>query len=67
MAVAVAGYDLSSDFDTVDMEMVSFKLDGFGITGRENRWFLDYLSDREQWVQYNDAMSSFRKVQYGVP
>ncbi len=67
MAVAVAGYDLSSAFDTVDMDMVSAKLKGFGILDVENQWFLDYLFSREQQVQYNSARSSFRVVQYGVP
>ncbi len=67
MSVAVAGYDLSSAFDTVDVDMVSAKLQGFGILGKVNRWFLDYLSHREQQVQYNDAKSSFRKVKFGVP
>ncbi len=67
LAVAVAGFDLSSAFDTVDVEMVSGKLHGFGIMGRENQWFLDYLSNRAQLVQYNDARSTFREVKYGVP
>ncbi len=67
LAVAVAGFDLSSAFDTVDVKMVSSKLNGFGIVGRENRWFLDYLSNRAQLVQYNDARSTFREVKYGVP
>ncbi len=67
MSVAVAGYDLSSAFDTVDVDMVSAKLQRFGILGKVNRWFLDYLSNREQQVQYNDAKSSFRKVKFGVP
>ena len=67
LAVAVAGYDLSSAFDTVDVGMVSAKLRGFGILGKENRWFLDYLSNRAQLVQYNDARSTFRRVKYGVP
>ncbi len=67
LAVVVAGYDLSSAFDTVDVKMVSDKLRGFGIVDGENDWFLDYLSNRQQQVQYNDAKSSFRQVRYGVP
>ncbi len=67
LTVAVAGYDLSSAFDTVDVDMVSDKLRGFGIVDRENRWFLDYLSNRMQQVQYNSSRSSFRNVRYGVP
>ncbi len=65
--VAIAGYDLSSAFDTVDVHMVSAKLEGFGIGGLENRWFLDYLSHRVQQVQYNNSRSTFRDVHHGVP
>ena len=67
MVVAVAGYDLSSAFDTIDVDMVSSKLEGFGVMQEENKWFHNYLSDRKQQVRYNGTQSSFRNVQYGVP
>ncbi len=67
LVVAVAGYDLSSAFDTIDVDMVSTKLKGFGIQGKENEWFHHYLSNRLQQVQYNGSKSSFRPVKYGVP
>ncbi len=67
LVVAVAGYDLSSAFDTVDVDMVCRKLEEFGVEGRENRWFYNYLSDRQQQVKYNDGRSTFRPVHYGVP
>lgn len=65
--MAIAGYDLSSAFDTVDVDMVSSKLKLFGINGRENAWFNNYLSERQQQVQYNTSRSKFRPVKYGVP
>ncbi len=65
--VAVAGYDLSSAFDTIDVEMVSSKLKGFGVDQEENKWFHNYLSGRTQQVRYNSGKSSFRAVKYGVP
>ena len=67
LVVAVAGYDLSSAFDTIDVGMVTSKLKNFGVVGKENGWFLDYLSDRHQQVLYNSSRSSFRAVRYGVP
>ncbi len=67
LVVAVAGYDLSSAFDTIDVAMVTSKLGSFGVTGLENKWFHDYLSDRQQRVQYNSSRSTFRAVQHGVP
>ncbi len=67
LVVAVAGYDFSSAFDTIDVGMVTHKLKSFGIVGLENSWFNNYLTDRQQQVQYNGSRSSFRPVQYGVP
>ncbi len=67
LVVAVAGYDLSSAFDTIDVDMVSVKLKGLGIVQEENRWFLDYLQGRKQQVQYKSARSSFRDIRHGVP
>ena len=66
-SVAVAGYDLSAAFDTIDVDMVSAKLKSFGIVEEENLWFHDYLSNRKQQVQYNGGRSSFRDVRFGVP
>ncbi len=67
LVVAVAGYDLSSAFDTVDVRMVSSKLVRLGVKGRGNEWFYNYLSDRQQQVQYNGGRSTFKPVKYGVP
>ncbi len=65
--VAVAGYDLSSAFDTIDVNMVTAKLEGFGVMGKERAWFHDYLSGRWQQVVYNGSRSTYRPVKYGVP
>ncbi len=67
LMVAIVGYDLSSAFDTIDVDMVSNKLQGFGVVKEENRWFHNYLSDRKQQVRYNSSRSSYRDVRYGVP
>ena len=67
MVVAVAGYDLSAAFDTIDVNMVTSKLERFGVQSKENKWFQNYLTNRHQQVQYNGARSSFRPVKYGVP
>ena len=67
LVVAVAGFDLSSAFDTIDVNMVCSKLLDFGVEDRENAWFHDYLSGRRQQVQYNGSKSSFQPVLYGVP
>ncbi len=67
LVVAVAGYDLSSAFDTIDVKMVSSKLHELGVQGRGNEWFYNYLTNRQQQVQYNGGRSTFLPVKYGVP
>ncbi len=67
LVLAVAGYDLSSAFDTIDIEMVSAKLEKLGVVGKENAWFHNYLSERQQQVQYNGSKSTFRAMRHGVP
>ena len=64
--VAVASYDLSSAFDTIDVNMVYAKLHALGILGGENLWFHHYLLGRQQQVNYNSSRSTFRAVRYGV-
>ncbi len=67
LEVVMAGYDLSSAFDTIDVRMVCSKLKRFGVEGGENAWFHDYLMGRQQQVHYNGSRSTFRPVLYGVP
>ncbi len=69
LAVAVAGYDMSAAFDTVDPQMLATKLSRMGIAEeeKEGRWFRHYLLDRRQQVDYDGVLSSFRQVPFGVP
>ena len=64
--MAVAGYDLSSAFDTIDVNMVTSKLEHFGVGCIEGRWFHNYLSQRQQQVRFNGSRSTFRPINYGV-
>jgi hypothetical protein len=65
--------DLSKAFDTIDHNILLFKLDRLGISGVANRWFHDYLSERKQCVRLyksnsNDFMlSNTHTVTHGVP
>ncbi len=65
--VAIAAYDLSAAFDTLDPAMVIGKLAALGVGGSELNWFASYMSDRKQCVRYNGATSTFTSVDYGVP
>ena len=59
--------DLKKAFDTVDHEILLKKLSHYGIRERENLWFQNYLSEREQFVSVHCTESSKTKIKCGVP
>ena len=64
---AVAGFDLSAAFDTVDKDILLSKLEKVGVKGTAGMWLRSYLTGRQQRVLYNDSHSSFQPVDTGVP
>ena len=42
-------------------------MEKYGISGVELKWFEDYLSNRLQYVTYNNHKSSHEKINCGVP
>ena len=65
--MAIAAYDMSSAFDTIDVNILTKKLAQLGVRGRSNDWFVDYLTRRRQCVSAHNARSSFLPVNHGVP
>ena len=61
--------DLSKAFDTVDHKILLQKLDFLGIRGTYLRWFKNYLSNRKQFIPYNndERQSIWRLITCGVP
>ena len=60
--------DLSAAFDTVDHDILLFRLQQrFGVTGKPLLWFKSYLSNRMQYVSVDGAASSDHALQCGVP
>ena len=59
--------DLQKPFDTADHEILSSKLDYYGIRGISNNWFKSYLSNRKQYVSINGYDSQLIEMNCGVP
>ena len=59
--------DLEKAFDTVKHDILSSKLNYYGIRGVANSWFTSYLFKRHQSVRINGEMSTKREITCGVP
>ena len=59
--------DLSKAFDMVNHKLLIAKLNSFGITGIENKWFKSYLNNRTQCVSINGTISNPKTIMSGVP
>ena len=66
-SVVGVSLDFSKAFDTVDHNISLQKMDKYGITGVELQWFEDYLTNRMQYVTYNNHKSSHEKIHCEVP
>ena len=63
----VCFFDLAKCFDTIDHELLLYKLGKYGLTETELLWFSNYLSDRSQIVNINGQLSSPKLIKTGVP
>ena len=59
--------DLSKAFDTIDHNILFEKLIHYGIEGAPLAWFQSYLTDRKQFIQYEDTSSDLLSILVGVP
>ena len=60
--------DLSAAFDTIDHEILAFRLQQrIGITGSALMWIKSYLSHRQQTIDVSGESSSVRELMYGIP
>lgn len=59
--------DLSKAFDSVDHDLLLFKLDLLGIRGTSNDLIRSYLKNRQQYVHVNGCNSYTKAVNTGVP
>ena len=60
-------FDLQKAFDTVDHNILLFKLNNYGIRGIMHNWLTSYLKNRQQFTVINGISSSLEYVSCGVP
>ena len=59
--------DLKKAFDTINHNILLKKLEFYGIRGLVNEWLESYLSNRKQFVLFDDTRSCLLDVLCGVP
>ena len=59
--------DLTKAFDTLNHDILLYKLSFYGINNTALNWFSSYLSNRYQFVEFKNCHSSKLKIQTGVP
>jgi len=59
--------DLQKAFDTVNHDILLYKLYHYGVRGVAHDWFRDYLTNRQQFTSLSGINSSFAYLACGVP
>ena len=59
--------DLSKAFDTVNHNILLEKLKAYGIQSENLKWFRSYLSNRKQFLLYDDFKTEVKIVKCGIP
>ena len=58
--------DLSKAFDTFNHKISISKLENYGIRGKNLLWFISDLTNRTQFIKYNNLNTSFQNIICGV-
>lgn len=59
--------DFSKAFDTINHDILIYKLRHYGIRGKALNWFQDYLTNRKQFVSIKGRDSRQKLITCGVP
>ena len=59
--------DISKCFDTIDHDLLLFKLSKYGVSCNEHKWFTNYLSNRKQVVSCHGELSKPNYITVEVP
>jgi hypothetical protein len=64
--VGLMAFNLSAALDTVAAEQLAPTLQALGVTGRELKWFLCYMSGGKQYVVWDGTVSGLTNVLYSI-
>ena len=59
--------DLTKAFDTIDHDILLYKLQRYGFRGKIHNWFASYLQNRKQFTFVNGEKSTLGQITKGVP
>ena len=59
--------DLQRAFGAIDYEILSQKLKAISFSESTIKWFKSYLSERIILVNFENKLSDFGKISYGIP
>ena len=59
--------DFSKAFDTINHNILLQKLERYGIVDAPHNWITSYLTNRSQYVNYNQTNSNYLSITCGVP
>lgn len=59
--------DLQKAFDSLNHDLLLYKLHYHGIRGLSFSWLKSYLTNRQQFVQINEQKSDLKKIVNGIP
>ena len=59
--------DLSKAFDTLNRKIMLHELEYYGVTGPSLQLLRSYLSDRKQYVEFENVISDSSNIKTGIP
>ena len=65
--IGVIFIDFRKAFDSVDHEILFYKMQACGFYGNVLQWLVSYLDNRNQFVELNGVRSQLYNVSHGVP
>ena len=66
-AVGVIFVDFRKAFDTINHNILEYKMIASGISGNLHNWIMNYLTGRKQYVEINGQKSELLIIEIGVP